>query len=191
MKKKYKVLILLLIILIVLINLYSIVDFFDTYGKYRMGSMDEIRTYVSTDNNYSISIPVAWEIHKIVAAPDNLSFLSETMNTSNPKASILVSSPRALTLSKAELIYYAETYRNGFEQVNMISEKDCILGKNKGRLIEYAYVDYRLFGSFTNHCYDWIVAKNDGYVFTFCVDEKTWLFGEPMYLTMIKSITVR
>ena len=46
---------------------------------------------------------------------------------------------------------------------------NVVYGENSGTLVEYTYLEHLVIEDYMNHCYDWIVAYNGGYDFTFYV----------------------
>ncbi len=60
---------------------------------------------------------------------------------------------------------------------------------NSGVLLEYARNARNGWGEFTDHCIDWFISKADsGYDFSFCINQKNWKDGQPIFYQMIDSI---
>lgn len=191
MKNKYRIVIPIVVLLILFYYLYTFIEFKKRAGPSGIGTIDQNYTYISKENNYSVLIPVAWNVHKIFEAPESLPYLSETMGTSNPKAFINVSRANNIFLSIPELKTYLENYKKGLDHLSEISDEQLIIGKNEGFLYEYTFFGHLKIGDFQYHCYDWIVPKNGGYVFVFCVDNAIWEQGNPIFLSMIDSIEIQ
>lgn len=188
MKRRILLIISISLLLIITYYAFSYALFIRKYGKQRIGSMDQTYTYISQDNDYSILIPNAWNVHKVKAQPEYLEYLLETISTSNPYAFINVSRVESNEASSTEILDYMQKYRNGLDQISEIMTDNVVYGENSGTLIEYTYLEHLVIGDYMNHCYDWIVAYNGGYDFTFCVEDDIWEYGKPIFLEMIKSI---
>lgn len=191
MKKTHILILSIVILIIISYYTYSFREFKNEYGTQGIGNMDQTYNFINKDGDYSISIPVAWKVHEINTAPDNLKYLTETMSTSNPRAFINISKSISNSSSTTELLSYLEIYKKGLDQLLEITDEELVIADNKGFLIEYTYLEHLKIGDYKNHCYDWIMPQNIGYIFIFCVDDAIWEYGKPMFLRMIESIKIK
>lgn len=194
MKRKYFWLIIVFSSIFLVISYYY-VSFVhnDAFSLHSLSNPELSKEYFSTLGNYSISMPKTWSIHIIHDAPEELKYLIETGSPSSPAGPneyINISKPLDTTLTISEVFSYITDYKKGYSNLTSISNEELTLGNNKGFLLEYTFIEQSIIGNYENHCYEWILTEDVGYIFRFCVDNKKWDEGKPLFLKMIETIKI-
>ncbi len=190
--KKWNLFIIIGIALIIIgVNfIYPLATHFDRYGIHGIGSIDKAHVYSNSGEGFTILVPDAWHIQEIHAAPDYLSKLIIVMNTRNIRAGIEISKLEEPANTRASVVDYMERSHKQLADFVEISTNQITLGKHSGDLLEYTFISQTMLGSYTSHCYDWIIAGKNGFDFTFCIDDKAWEAAQPMFMRMIGSIEI-
>jgi hypothetical protein len=190
MNKKTKILIFGLTGIFIFFIVLSVMKYFNEYGKYRIGKIDNFTLYENEGGKFTMSIPQAWTVKEINQSDKEDKYLLNIITTSNPKAYINVFRFNNPLPSLNDLFNWEEEINKELLLFNQIASSKIETGTLKGYLIEYTYKRTSMLSSYLDHCYDLIIDKNGGYIFIFCSADSLWTYGEPMYLKMIKSIEI-
>ncbi len=96
---------------------------------------------------------------------------------------------RSLVKDKESFLNWGKEKTKNLDEVNEISLIYYFSGTYKGYLREYSIKSNRFYDKRDDHCYDWLVSINDnGYNFSFCVEQKFWDLSKDVFIEMINSI---
>lgn len=189
MKKNWKLLLSIIIGIISLYYAYTVFIYFDTFGLQRIGKLDNFVPLISRSGLFSISTPEGWEEQKSLKYHSDVENLISIIYSKNITAKVNVFK---IDDEGTDLMQIVEWNKNKINSLggNIISSSQIQLGKGSGILLELTYQQQLMYKMYTSHCYNWISEDNEGYIFWFCMNDRIWTYGEPIFKKMIESIEI-
>ena len=156
-----------------------------------VGLPAKMALFNSQIGHFSILYPVTWDAgdtptgakgdHKVVAAITNF-VLSPYIEVSQMQFG---------SNDINNVISWGQSRANENRGYKKISMQPYATKNNFGAMLEYLRDAKNVWGDMTYHCIDWFISNNNnGYDFSFCINQKNWTDGKPIFYQMIDSIQI-
>ena len=164
----------------------------DRVGIFGIGLPAKTITYGDSSSNFVIEHPESWVIHESFELKSGQGEISATINVpgrSFPKVDI--KSVSNSVDHTTEIVDYRKRELTELSDYTEISLKQFSTSHYQGYRREYSWAVSTWLGRVKVHCEDYYFSKDmNGYVATFCAEDKHWQIVKDVFWQMISSFII-